>query len=160
MYSENLEISALHHLLGYLSALSDFLRTGELKWYFEVRVLQTDARVHEIKTLIQRSYPGANLETAEITLTSIAGLLETLEHELGQHLPATDRLRIMTPILSLTGALWDYLKECIDYEKAAVYEYFNSESDELLNGIAGSFAFVLVSEGQNRCLFLTGSTSD
>lgn len=160
MYLENLEIPALHCLSGYLCAASDFLRTGELKWYFEVRLFRTDARAHDIKTLIQSSYPDAKLATAEITLTSIAGLLETLEHELGQHLPATDRLRIMTPILSLTGAMWEYLNECIDYEKATIYEYFNSESDELLNGIAGGFAFVLVSEHQNRCLFFTGATSD
>jgi len=160
MYLENLEIPALHCLSGYLSAASDFLRTGELKWYFEVRLFRTDARAHEIETLIQSSYPGAKLETAEITQTSLAGLLETLQHELGQYLSATDRLRIMTPILNLNGAMWDYLNECIDYEKAAIYEYFNSESDELLNGIAGSFAFVIVSELQNRCLFLTASTSD
>lgn len=160
MYSENLEISALYLLSGYLSALSDILRTGELKWDFEVRLLQIDVRIHEIKTLIQSSYPGTNLETAEITQTSVAGLVETLEHELGQNLTATDRLRIMTPILSFGGAMWDYLNECIDYEKATVYEYFNSEFDELFHGIAGGFAFVLVSERQNRCLFLTGSTSD
>ena len=160
MYLESLEIPALHFLSGYLSAASDFLRTGELKWYFEVRLLRTDARAHEIKTLIQSSYPDVKLETAEITQTSMAGLFETLEHELGQHLPAMDRLRIMTPILSLNGAMWDYLSDCIDYEKANIYEYFNSEDDELLHGIAGSFAFVLVSERQNRCLFLTASTSD
>jgi hypothetical protein len=160
MYLENLKIPALHCLSGYLSAASDFLRTGELKWYFEVRLVRTDARAQEIKTLIQSSYPDAKLETAEITQTSMAGLLETLEHELGQHLPATDRLRIMTPILSLSGAMWDYLNDCIDYEKATIYEYFNREDDELLHGIAGGFAFVLVSESQNRCLFFTASTSD
>src|SRR5690348_7806561 len=129
MHLENLDIPAVHCLSGYLSAASDFLRTGELKWYFEVRLLRTDAGAQDIETLIKGSYPDAKLDTAEITPSSIAGLLETLQHELGQHLPPTDRLRILTPILSLTGAMWDYLNDCIDYENATIYEYFNSESD-------------------------------
>lgn len=89
MYLNDLECPAAYKLLGYLEAVGDFIRTGEVKWYFAVRLVET-----------------------------------------------------------------------IAYDESRVFEYFNPESDELLHGITGYFAVIILNEKLRRCLILSGSTSD
>jgi hypothetical protein len=160
MYLNNLESPAAYKLLGYLEALSDFIRTGEVKWYFDVRLFETDAPGDDLKAVIKEAYPAAKVETAELVDASILDLIETFQHELGQFLPEHERLRIITPISSMTGMFWEYLREAIDHDESRVFEYVNPESDELLHGIAGHFAVIILNEKLRRCLILSGTTSD
>ncbi|HEX8147718.1 MAG TPA: hypothetical protein VF591_11100 [Pyrinomonadaceae bacterium] len=67
---------------------------------------------------------------------------------------------MLGPISTFTAAIWEYLAECVDYERCRIYEYFSSEKDGLLCGVAGDFAVIFYNEGLNRCLILSGATSD
>ncbi len=160
MNLKEIETPALHKLDGYLEAVSEFIRTGELKWYFEVKLFECEEPVSDVGRLIIAAYPDAKLEKAEIPEASAQGMVETLEHELGRFCPEIEALRMLGPISTFTAAMWSYLSECIDYEHARIFEYFSSEKDSLLNGIAGDFAFIIYNERLHRCLILSGATCD
>jgi hypothetical protein len=54
-----LEPPALYKLIGYLDAVSDFIRTGELKWYFDVKLFEYDEVLSDIGLLVKTAYPGS-----------------------------------------------------------------------------------------------------
>jgi hypothetical protein len=157
---EEIETPALHSLRGYLEAVGDFIRTGEMKWYFEARLFGWDGEVSEIAELIKIAYPTSVPHTAEIREGSIVDMIETFQHELGRFLPPNEGARVLTPILSGTAEMWNYLEECVDIRHSRIFEYYHPDSDGLLHGILGGFAIVLYNEKLSRCLILAGSTSD
>lgn len=160
MNLKEIETPALHKLDGYLEAVSEFIRTGELKWYFEAKLFECEESVPDIRQLIVAAYPNAKPEKAEIREASAADMVDTLEHELGRFCPPIEALRVLGPISTFTAALWQYLSECIDYEHSQIFEYFSSEKDGLLCGIMGDFAFIIYNEHLHRCLILSGATCD
>jgi hypothetical protein len=153
---------ALYKLLGYLEAVSDFIRTGELKWYYDIRLVDIECDSLDIKLLIKSAYPGSNPETAQINESAFQNLVETLRHELGRRLKPEEVLKLLTPVTELRGEMWHYLGECVNYNASRVIEYTTSDAldDFGSGGIVGNFAFVIIDENQNRCLFLSGGDCD
>ena len=160
MSLKEIDSPALYKLAGYLEAVSEFIRTGELKWYFDVRLFECEGAAPDIRRLIEAAYPDAKPDKAEISEASAHDVVETLGHELGRFCPPVEALRVLGPISTYTAAMWEYLSECVDYERCRIYEYFSSEKDGLLHGIAGEFAVIFYNERLNRCLILSGVTSD
>jgi len=157
-----IETPDLLKLIGYLEAVSDSIRTGELKWYFDVRLFECEGPFSDIKVLIKAAYPESNPETAEITEGSIHDLAETLRHELGRRLEPIEGLRLLTPVTELRGEMWQYLKECIDYEQSRIFEYTTTDGLDTFcsGGTVGNFAAVILNENQKRCLMLSGGDCD
>ena len=162
MNLREIEPSALHKLEGYLEAVSDFIRTGELKWYFDVRLFEVEGAVSDLRQLIKEAYPDSKPEKSEITEGTIRDLLDTLKHELGRGLPPTEGLRILTPVIEPHLGMWQYLGECIGYEQARFFEYITEERLDGFGagGIIGNFAFVILNESQQRCLMFSGGDCD
>lgn len=157
---QEIECISLHRLVGYLDALSDFIRGGELKWYFEVRAFDCSNHAFDINLLIQTAYPDAKLTTASIPRVSLSSVIENLKHELTKFLSDGQASVLLTPLFAGTGTLWEYMSELVDIERAQVFEYSNSEPDGLVHGLLGDFAFIFYNEKVRRCLILTGATSD
>src|SRR5918992_4733159 len=70
MNLREIEPPALHKLEGYLEAVSEFIRTGELKWYFDVRLFECEETGSDVRLFIGEIYPDAKLEKAEISEAS------------------------------------------------------------------------------------------
>lgn len=152
---------AVYKLTGYLEALSDFIRTGELKWYFDVALFEYEFANVDIKLLIKLAYPHSNPEKANITESSIHDLFESLKHKLGRWLqPPVSKILLDT--LDIRGEIGEYMNECVRCEDAQVFDYTTSDHlDEFgSGGIAGNFAAVIVDKNQKRCLFLSGGDCD
>lgn len=157
-----IEPPALYKFSGYLEAVSDFIRTGELKWYFDVRLFETDDARSDIGLLVKTAYPGSFPEKSEITEASITDLVETFRHELGRWLESQERLSALTRLTDRCGEMWGHLNECVLLEDSRIYEYTTSDvlDDFGSGGIVGNFAAVIVNESQRRCLFLSGGDCD
>lgn len=156
-----IEMPALYKLLGYLEATSDFIKTGELKWDFEVTLYEYEDSDLDVIQLVKAAYPASQPEKAEITESSPEDMLETFKHELGRCLPAMETRRILQPILDLYAGMWRYLDECIDYRQSRFFEFFTSdEPNGLIGGLLGEFAFIICNENTHRCLILLGVTSN
>lgn len=152
---------ALYKLQGYLEATSDFIKTGELKWGFEVTLYEYENPDLDVVQLVKAAYPESHPEKAEITECSLEDMLETFKHELGRCLPAMETKRILQPILSLYAGMWQYLNECIDYKQSRFFEFFPSdEPNGLIGGILGEFAFIICNENTHHCLILLAVTGD
>ncbi|HEY9403361.1 MAG TPA: hypothetical protein VIQ24_11910 [Pyrinomonadaceae bacterium] len=162
MNLREIEPPALHKLEGYLEAVSDFIRTGELKWYFDVRLFEIEGAVSDVKQLIKVAYPDCKPDKAEIGEGTIRDLLDTLRYELGRSLPEMESLRILTPVVEPHLGMWQYLGECIGYEQERFFEYITKESLDGFGtgGIIGNFAFVILDESQQRCMMFSGGDCD
>ena len=162
MNMKEIELPALYRLQGYLEAVSDFIRTGELKWYFDVRLFEVEGALSDVRELIKAAYSDSKPEKAEITEGSIDDVLETLKHELGRSLPPIESLRILTPVVEPYAGMWKYVKECIDYEQSRFFEYTTKEYLDGFGtgGIVGNFAFVILNESQRRCMMFSGGDCD
>ena len=64
MNLKEIDTPALHKLDGYLEAVSEFIRTGELKRYFEAKLFACEESVSDIRQLIKVAYPNAKPEKA------------------------------------------------------------------------------------------------
>jgi len=155
-----IETPALDRFEGYLKAVSDFIRTGELKWYFEAKLFEYEEAVSDVKQLIKAAYPTSDPEKAQVDECSIDDVLETLRHELGRSLTEIESLKFLTPLTNINSEMWRYVRECIVFEESRIYEYFSTEKDGLLNGILGDFAFIIHDENKYRCLIVSGATCD
>jgi len=160
MKMKEIETPALHKLAGYLEAISEFIRTGELKWYFDVRLFEGEQSGSDVLSFIKEIYPDARFERSDISEASAKDVVETLEHELGRFCPPLEALRVLGPSSTYTAAMWQYLSECIDYEHSRIFEYFSPEKDSLLSGIMGNFAVIFYNERLNRWLIFSGATGD
>ena len=107
---------ALYKFTGYLEAVSDFIRSGELKWYFDVRLFEFDEVPSDIGLLVKTVYPGSFPERAEISEGSITDLVDTFRHELGRGLESPEWSKILRPVTESRGEMWDYLDECVSLE--------------------------------------------
>ena len=156
------EPPALYKFIGYLDAISDFIRTGQLKWYFDVRLFEYDEVVSDIGQLVKTAYPGSFPEKAEISEGSITDLVDTFRHEFGRWLESPERLSMLTPVTDRRGEMWNHLNECLRLEESRIYEYTTSDGldDFGSGGIVGNFAAVILNENQRRCLFLSGGDCD
>jgi hypothetical protein len=159
MNLKEIEPPALNKLVGYLEAISDFIHTGELKWYFDVTLFEYEDDFSDLALIIKTAYPESQPEKAKIAECSIADLVETLNHELGRGLYASP---ILMPVIDGDGQIWRYLNECVHYERSRIFEYTTSESLDSFahGGIIGNFAFVILDEQQHRCLLLGGGDCD
>ena len=161
MNLKEIEMPELYKLNGYLAAVSDFIKTGELRWDFEVSLYEYESPSLGVVELVKAAYPKSQPEKAEITECSLEDILETFKHELGRCLPLMETQRILQPILGLYAGMWQYLNECIDYSRSRFFEYFASdEPDSLSGGILGEFAFIICNENLHRCLIFIGVTVD
>ncbi len=163
MNLKQIDPPALYQLLGYLGAVSDFVRTGELKWYFDIKLFEyEETPAPDIRDFIGTAFPDSKPSLAEITEASVQDLAETFKHEFGRWLHPDVSQKLLTPLTELRGEVWEYMNECIDYSQSQIFEYYASErSDEFGNrGIAGSFAFVILNDTQKRCLFVAAGDCD
>jgi hypothetical protein len=162
MNVKEIEAPDVYKLVGYLDAVGDFIRTGELKWSFDARLFEYDGTLSDTQSLIKAAYPDSKPELAKITEGSIRALAETLKHELGRWPPEVLALRILTPITELQGEMWNYMNACVALEDARVFEYFTQEplDDFWGGGIVGNIAAVILNEKQKRCLMLSGGDCD
>lgn len=162
MNLKEIETPEVYKLIGYLDAVGDVIRTAELKWSFDAKLFEYEGSFSDIQSLIKTAYPGSKPELAEIDEGSIQDLVETFKHELGRWLPASESLRLLTPVTELRGEMWNYVNACVDLENSRVFEYFTQEplDDFRGGGIVGNIAAVILNEHQNRCLFLSGGDCD
>ena len=65
---------ALYQLLGYLGAVGDFIRTGELNWYFDIKLSEYKDTAPDIRDFIGTAFPGSKPSLAEITEVSLQDL--------------------------------------------------------------------------------------
>ena len=157
---KEIETPVLDRLEGYLEAVSESIRTGELKWYFEANLFEYEESVSDVKQLIKAAYPTAEPEKAQVDECSIDDVLDTLRHELGRSLTESESLKFLMPMTNINSEMWQYVGGCIVFEESRIYEYFSSEKDGLLNGILGDFAFIIHDENRHRCLIVSGATCD
>lgn len=62
MHLKEIAPAPLYRLEGYLGAVSDFIRTGELKWYFDAVLFEVEGAVPDIKRLVSAAYPDCRPE--------------------------------------------------------------------------------------------------
>jgi len=163
MNLKELEPPALYKLVGYLGAVSDFIRTGELKWYFDVRLVEYDEVVSDIALLVKVAYPESFPEQAQIKECSIADLVDAFWRELDIGLESSyPSSKIRRSVTERQVEMWDYLNECVPLEGSRIYEYVTSAvRDEFgSGGITGNFAAVVLNESHRRCVFLSGGDCD
>lgn len=163
MKLEPIELPNLYELRGYLEAVSDLVRTGQLKWYFDTKLFEMDASEFSIQELIKTAYPQSHPDSATITECSESDMLDTLNHEFSRWLPSVNEGgRFPLPLLDSDGQLWRYVKECVGQEQSRRFEYTTlARLDEFgTTGICGGFAFVIVNEASRRCLFISGGADD
>jgi hypothetical protein len=162
MSLNEIEFLALHQLRSHLDEVSDRIRTGELKWYFDVRLFELEERVSDIRPLIKAAYPRSCPEKAEIRECSLDDILETLGHELGRFIPALIGMEPLAQVVSPYSELWKLVEGCIDFWGARFFEYLPSDHlDEFgKGGIIGNFAFVILNDSQRRCLMWSGGDCD
>ncbi len=159
MKLKELKPNEMHQLSGYLEAVSDFLRTGEIRWNFEVRLFEVDVATFDLIEFLKEVYPDSKPRPEKICNSSLEGILTTLKHELDLFASSELRGRIR-PVTTGTGEMWIYLQQCIDLKDCRFYEYMSSERDEILNGLMGDLAIILLNERLARCLLLLAATSD
>ena len=160
MNLREIEPPPLFKLLGYLEAVSDFIRTDELKWYFDVKLFEYDDIVLDIALLVKAAYPESFPDKAKIREGSITGLVDTFKHELGRGREPRDLSEVLNPVYG--GGLWEHLNECLQLEESRIYEYITSDvlDDFGSGGVVGNFAVVIVNDNLRRCLFLSGGDCD
>jgi hypothetical protein len=156
---KELVITETQQLSRYLDAVGDFLQTGEIRWYFEVRLFEVDQSPFDLIEFLKEVYPRSKPRSDKIYDSSLEGIRETLGWELGRFASKELRERIQ-PVIAGTGEMWLYLQDCIDLKNCQIYEYTSSERDEILNGLMGELAVFFFSEKLSRCLILVGATSD
>jgi hypothetical protein len=159
MNLREIETPALYKLIGYFEAISDFIRTGELKWYFDLRLFEYEDAVTNVAALIKAAYSESKPELAKIIECSHDDFVSTLNHELGRGLHASP---ILTPVMKLDAQIWQYLNECVNYQQSLIFEYSTSEALDGFGtgGIIGNFAFVILAENLRRCLMFSGGDCD
>src|SRR4030095_13965042 len=93
---------------------------------------------------------------------SISDLAQTFNEEFGRWLKPGPMLEKLSRLTRLTGEIWQYFDECIQLDGARIFEYdASNDLDEFGScGITGDFAFVIIQEGQQRCLFLSAGDCD
>jgi len=162
MNLKEIDAPDVHKLIGYLDAVGDFIRTGELRWSFELRLFEYDGTFSDIQSLIKEAYPDSKPELANITEGTLHDLAETFKHELGRWPPELLALRILTPVTEMRGEMWSHMNACLDLENSRVFEYFTQEPLDSFRGggIVGNLAAVILNENQKRCLMLTGGDCD
>src|SRR5258705_11503724 len=131
MKLKELKPNEMHQLSGYLEAVSDFLRTGEIRWNFEVRLFEVDVATFDLIEFLKEVYPDSKPRPEKICNSSLEGILTTLKHELDLFASSELRGRIR-PVTTGTGEMWIYLQQCIDLKDCRFYEYMSSERDEIL----------------------------
>lgn len=162
MHLKEIETPDLHKLLGYLDAVADFIRGGELKWYFDARLFDYEGAFTDVRSLIKTAYPDSKPELADIDEGSISDFAATLNHEFSKWLKPPEVTTPFGPITDMRTELWQHLKACVDYENARVFEYYTREPIDGFGsgGITGNFATVILNETQKRCLMLSGGDCD
>jgi hypothetical protein len=162
MNLKEIETPDVYKLIGYLDAVGDFIRTGELKWSFDVRLFDCEGTFSDIQSLIKAAYPDSTPELADISEGSISDLVETFRHEFGRWLDPTTSAKLLRPVTEMYSEIWQHLNACIDYENSRVFEYFTQEplDDFRGGGIVGNIAAVILNENQKRCLMLSGGDCD
>jgi hypothetical protein len=157
-----IETPDLFKLLGYLDAVADFIRRGELKWYFDAKLFDCEGNFSDVRSLIKTAYPDSKPELADIDKASISDLVATLKHEFSKWLEPAEAEKLLKPVTDMRNELWQHLKECVDYENARVFEYYPRDTmdDFGAGGITGNFAAVILNETQKRCLMLSGGDCD
>jgi len=162
MELKEIESPNVYKVVGYLDAIGDVIRTGELKWSFDARLFEYEGTFSDIQSLIKGAYPDSKPDLANITEGTIRDLTETFKHELGRGLAEAEALRMLTPVTEVRGELWYYLNACVDLEHSRVFEYFTQEPVDSFRGggIIGNIAAVILNENQKRCLLLSGGDCD
>src|SRR5687767_874844 len=157
-----IEPPALYKLIGYLEAVSDFIRTGELKWDFDIKLFEYDEVVSDVRLLVKSAYPGSFPDKAQIIEGSLSDLVDIFKHEFGRGSQQSELLTNLTPVTEMRGELWNYLNGCLSLPGARLYVYTASDmlDDFGSGGIIGNFAAVILNESQRRCLFLSGGDCD
>ena len=64
MKLEPIELPNLYELRGYLEAVSDLVRTGQLRWYFDTKLFEMDVSEFSIQELIKTAYPQSHPDSA------------------------------------------------------------------------------------------------
>jgi|SRR5262245_15523066 len=162
MNLKEIEEPNVYKVVGYLDAIGDVIRTGELKWSFEARLFEYEGTFSDIQSLIKDAYPDSKPELANITEGTIRDLAETFKHELARWLTEAEFLRMLTPVTEMRGEMWYYLNACVDLEHSRVFEYFTHQPLDSFGagGIVGNIAAVILNEDQKRCLLLSGGDCD
>jgi hypothetical protein len=162
MHLKEIDTPDVNKVVGYLDAIGDVIRTGELKWSFDARLFEYEGTFSDVESLIKEAYPDSKPELANITEGTIRDLAETFKHELGRWLSGVDALRLLTPVTEMRGEMWLYLNACVDLEHSRVFEYFTQEPLDSFRGggLVGNLAAVILNETQKRCLLLSGGDCD
>src|SRR5687767_3450109 len=149
MNLKEIETPDLHKLLGYLDAVADFIRGGELKWYFDAKLFDCEGRFTDVRSLIKTAYPDSKPELADIDEGTIADFVATLKHEFSKWLKPPE-VALLKPVTDMRTELWHHLKACVDYENARVFEYYTQEPIDGFGaaGLTGKFAAVILNENQ------------
>ena len=159
MNLRTIESPPLFKLLGYLEAVSDCIRSGELKWYFDVTLFESDDIVVDISLLVKTAYPESLPEKAEIREVSITNVADTFKY----HFCRGSQPRNLSEVLHPSyGGLWEHLNECLQLDESRFYEYRTSDRLDVFGGggIAGEFAFVIVNDKLRQCLLLSAGDCD
>ena len=64
MELKEIESHHVYKVVGYLDAIGDVIRTGELKWSFDARLFEYDGTFSDIQSLIKKAYPDSKPELA------------------------------------------------------------------------------------------------
>src|ERR1044071_3162909 len=101
MNLKEIEAPDVYKVVGYLDAIGDVIRTGQLKWSFDAKLFDYDGAFSDIQSLIKQAYSDSKPDLANITEGTIRDLAETFKHELGRWLPEAEALRMLTPVTEM-----------------------------------------------------------
>jgi hypothetical protein len=169
----------LDRLIGYTAAMSRYLNGCNYVTWFSARSIELDdsdldAQLLDrfiypgttpdlqIQSLILLAYPGAKPELGSVCECSsmMVGQMNQFISYVNSHDGASNITKFKKQ--SLISGFWVHVKDCIDFEKARVFQYtpsINAE-DELWDFVFWGFTFIIIDTKQNHCFLIHCGASD
>lgn len=128
--------------------------------HFEAKAFDLPNSHLPISKMMLLAYPDSRPDEASIQVCSLEILLEITNPCFSYSGASFTQIDTNDTIAeNLRAEFWHHLRNCIDYENAAIYSY-NSEIGLPGFNIFWSFSWLIHNAAQKKCVFLYGGSSD
>jgi hypothetical protein len=144
-----------------MQGMCGLISHGQYYWHFAVKGFAGANLIGE--KIVETAYPELKPGSIILTECSPEEMIDLINHQLSEERPMWGDATRIAPVSMLPhdAAMWRLLKECIDYERGRIFRYEPRDTYDVLHwGISGDFTFVIVNEGQQRCLILNAGNMD
>jgi hypothetical protein len=158
---ESLDTPEFHRLDGFMQGMSGLLSHDQLDWYFTVKGFAGTNLIAE--DIILAAYPEVKAGSPTLVQCSTEEMVKEINLQLSVESPMWSDATWTAPasLLPNDTAMWRLMKECIDYEQGDIFRYEPKDSTDVFYfGVSGDFTFVIINEGQGRCLIISAADSD